>query len=238
MAKSMLQWLQQSMILLFLLYVLNRSYHSTPFVHSEQTSSASDNSDHNDGGNDDDNIGDPFDHFLMACSQGNMEVVEIMIEEHPEFVTGQSQNGESCLHVAGILGQVDITNYVLRHGGNPNQRSTYVHGLRMTPLSWNVYGGHVANVRALLEAGADVNMEFDHLNTETEQHEPVTVLDILYMMEDFSEEATHNAKTTTEDGTDPATSNRKKHFEMRDLLLLHGARRYTDLQIPTDAEEL
>lgn len=172
---------------------------------------------------DDGEMGDPFEHFLKACSEGNMEVVEIMLEEHPEFVTGQSTQGESCLHGAGILGQMAVTKAVLKAGGNPNQRSTFAQGLRMTPLSWNVYGGHVENARVLLEAGADVNMDFDH--TIKGGEEMVTVLDLIYIN-------TPNMPEKFEDtaAADMTEHHRyKQYYEMRDLLLEYGARRYADL---------
>lgn len=162
---------------------------------------------------------DPFDDFLFACSEGNMEVLEIMIEEHPDFPTSQSKEGESCLHAAGILGQAAVTKAVLKAGGNPNQRSTFAQGLRMTPLSWNVFGGHVENAKLLLEAGADVNMDFDHLTKGG--NEMVTVLDILYMnmLDQF--------EGSDEDMTEHP--HYKMHYEMRDLLLEYGAKRYRDV---------
>jgi Ankyrin repeats (3 copies) len=168
---------------------------------------------------DNDDTVDPFEDFLFACSEGNMEVLEIMLEEHPDFVAGQSQQGESCLHAAGILGQTAVTKAVLKAGGDPNVRSTFAQGLRMTPLSWNVFGGHVENARVLLEAGAKVNLDFDHMIKGG--GEKITALDILYIhtlegLEDTAEDMSEHPEY-------------KKHYEMRDLLLEYGAKRYADL---------
>lgn len=146
-----------------------------------------------------------------------MEVLESMLETHPAFATAHSQMGESCLHAASILGQTAATKAVLKAGGDPDARSTFAQGLRMTPLSWNVFGGHVENARVLLEAGADVNMDFDRMTKEGK--EAVTVLDILYSYintmvgEEDMEENPHH----------------KIHFEMRNLVLQYGAKRYNDL---------
>jgi ankyrin repeat protein len=164
---------------------------------------------------------DSFDNFLMACSKGDMGTVENEVREHPEFVLGQSRNGESCLHVAGILGQVDVTRFILQHGGNPNQRSTYEHGLRMAPLSWNVYGKHVTNVRLLLEAGADVNLDFDYMDNGKKV--VVTALDLLYIIDTFSD-----GDTISDEPND--TAGDRTHYDMRDLLLLYGAKRYQNIQ--------
>mmetsp|Transcript_5652 Transcript_5652/g.15313 ORF Transcript_5652/g.15313 Transcript_5652/m.15313 type:complete len:91 (-) Transcript_5652:1291-1563(-) len=44
----------------------------------------------------------------------------------------------------------------------------------MHPLSWNVYGGHVDNIKMLLKYGADVNLDFDAMNRQ----QKVTAMDI------------------------------------------------------------
>jgi ankyrin repeat protein len=177
-------------------------------------------------GDDDSSVGGVFDQFLMACSHGNMEIVEKVLQEHPDYAVGQSQNGESCLHVAGILGQVNVTQFILQHGGNPNQRSTYEHGLRMTPLAWNVYGKHVANVELLLAAGANVNLDFDYLSNG--KHEVVTVLDLLHIIERFGDDENNNT------ADDNSTDEDRSPYAMRDLLLKYGAKRFKDLQGATE----
>jgi Ankyrin repeats (3 copies) len=171
---------------------------------------------------------DPFEHFLTACAEGNLQVVEILLQEHADILTGHSRQGESCLHAAGIYGQTAVTKLVLQHGGNPNQRSTFAQGLRMTPLSWNVYGGHVETAQALLEAGAHVNMDFDHM-TSTGELELLTALDLLYSnMPD-------SAATGKDTGQDEYY---KKQADMRDLLLKHGAKQYFELAEASLEKEL
>jgi ankyrin repeat protein len=182
-----------------------------------------------------------FDTFLMACSQGDIDAVTRIIvdEQHTEFVTSSSRSGESCLHVAGILGQAMITKFILKHGGNPNQRSLYKEGLRMTPLSWNVYGNHVENVRLLLQAGADVNLDFDSVVVARQKQKPaskhpseveyekVTVLDLLNTL--------FNTDEGEDEDTSTAKTNQQKLYqqhqrEIRDLLIQYGAQCYKDLQ--------
>jgi len=169
---------------------------------------------------------DPLEHYLHACSEGELESLEIILEEHPDFVNRQSSMGEGCLHVAAVLGQTAITRTALRAGANPNMRSTFKDGLRMTPLSWNVYGGHVETARALLEGGADVNMDFDSMmNPE----ETVTVLDVLY---DFILAVGKDEKT------DPNDPHYGKYHKMKDLLLEYGAMRYKDVLASKSDPEL
>lgn len=100
------------------------------------------------------------------------------------WANARTDNGESCLHLAGIYGHSQVTELLLKKGANPNHRSTWEQGLRMHPLSWNVYGGHVDNVRILLEYGADVNLDFDSMS---EDKIPVTALDITVQLRQVEE---------------------------------------------------
>jgi hypothetical protein len=81
-----------------------------------------------------------------------------------------------CSCGSGIYGHDKITKLLLETGADPNARSTFEKGLRMHPLSWNVYGGHVENIRLLLEYGADVNLDFDSMG---QPPQAVHVLDVL-----------------------------------------------------------
>jgi hypothetical protein len=165
-----------------------------------------------------------FDNFLHACTNGEMDVIEIALTEDPHYVHQKSKMGESCLHVAGIKGQTAVTQRLLLAGADPNVRSDYEHGLRMHPLSWNVYGGHVETARALLQGGADVNLDIDHMIRPTEK---VTVLDlVLAMLQGYEgDEEKYKQQEDSAIG---------KHFRMRDLLLEFGAKRYKDLVVVDD----
>jgi hypothetical protein len=116
--------------------------------------------------------------FLNACTYGNVKLLQSLLvdHEHASWIKeGRSKQGETCLHVAGIYGQVEVTQYLLQHGCDPNVRSTYQGGLRMPPLAWNVYGGHVDVAKVLLQGGANVNLDFDDMSSPKQ---PVTALDV------------------------------------------------------------
>ena len=181
-----------------------------------------------------------FEKFLMACSQGDIDTVKEFVQKDTKYyVTAYSQNGgESCLHVAGILGQATVTQYILQQGGNPNQRSQNIpQGLRMTPLSWNVYGNHIENVQLLLKAGADVNLDFDYVVNGTIQK--VTVFDLLLYIHSNINLMNENEPTTDEtaaDNNNDTEGNEEISYEktvraMRDLLLQYDAKRHTDVQV-------
>jgi len=114
--------------------------------------------------------------FFNACSGGNFDVLAKALEENPDWIHGHTENGETCLHLTGIYGHSDVTVMLLQKGADPNVRSTYEKGLRMHPLSWNVYGGHLMNIKVLLDHGADVNLDFDSMKGDGVV---VTSLDVL-----------------------------------------------------------
>ena len=107
--------------------------------------------------------------------------------------------------------------FTISHSADPNARSGYEGGLRMTPLSWNVFGGHVETAKALLEGGADPNMDMDDMK---DQSQKVTVLDILH------KNVLHQYEDNEKNRNDP---NIGKHFEMYDLLMEYGAKYHKDL---------
>jgi len=117
--------------------------------------------------------------FFMACSRGKLDDLKSYLTEHPEWIHARTENGEACLHLTGIQGLSELTEYLLENGADPNIRSTYEHGLRMHPLSWNIYGGHIGNVDLLLRYGADPNLDFDGMS---QSKEAVTVLDVVELL--------------------------------------------------------
>jgi hypothetical protein len=158
----------------------------------------------------------PFE-FLDACTTGDIEAIQKMLKEHPGWVNSRSKQGESCLHVAGIMGQAGVTAAILQAGGDPNIRTAFSEGLRMHPLSWNVYGGHLETATVLLEGGADVNLDVDDM------YNPGQVVTVLDWIE----------HTLDVDHID------KRFQQVKDLLLKFGAKRYKDLakQVDDDAEK-
>jgi ankyrin repeat protein len=155
----------------------------------------------------------PFE-FLDACTTGDVDAVKAMLKEHPGWVNSRSKQGESCLHVAGIMGQAGITAAILQAGGDPDIRTAFSEGLRMHPLSWNVYGGHLETATVLLEGGADVNLDVDDMYNPSQ---PVTVLDLI----EYTLDVGHIDK---------------RFQEVKDLLLKFGAKRYKDLSKQVDED--
>lgn len=121
---------------------------------------------------------EPADEFWMSCSDGKADTIKESLKAHPEWANARTKSGESCLHLTGIYGHAKATEILLQQGADPNIRSTWKEGLRMHPLSWNVYGGYIDNIKLLLKFGADVNADFDTMTGSEEDPYQTTVMDI------------------------------------------------------------
>jgi Ankyrin repeats (3 copies) len=154
--------------------------------------------------------------FFFACSGGKLDVVKSSVKQNPSWVHERTENGETCLHLTGIYGHSDVTKFLLSEGhADPNIRSTYEQGLRMHPLSWNVFGGHYDNIQLLLEYGADVNLDFDSMDGSGAK---VTALDVII------------ALTKNEQGDDRFT-------RIETLLRSHGAKTMSELRIEKQQQQ-
>jgi uncharacterized protein (UPF0276 family) len=85
----------------------------------------------------------------------------------------------------------------------------------MHPLSWSVYGDHVANVAVLLRYGGDVNLDFDSIA----EKEPVTALDVALQL------------TQNDEGDE-------RSFQLVELLRKHGGKTTEELKGERENEEL
>ena len=110
------------------------------------------------------------------------------------------------------MGKAETAEFLLKKGANPNIRSTSEKGLRMHPLSWNVYAGHVPASKVLLEHGADVNLPYDDLGNDGTQ---VTVWDTLSKFLETAPEGSPQAE---------------RYFKMKELLTQYGAKSFADLE--------
>jgi len=169
------------------------------------------------GGDDDDDDVLPM-SFLDACTEGRVEHIRTELKVHPSWTNGRSPQGETCLHLAGILGQPEVTRTVLEAGGDPNVRTTFERGQRMHPLSWNVYAGHVETARVLLENGADVNLDVDLVKGGSD----VSIATPLDIINDILPPGADAGG-----GDHPEA---RKFHEMKELLLSFGAKTYSELQ--------
>eukprot|EP00568_Trieres_chinensis_P013821 CAMPEP_0183299186 /NCGR_PEP_ID=MMETSP0160_2-20130417/5987_1 /TAXON_ID=2839 ORGANISM="Odontella Sinensis, Strain Grunow 1884" /NCGR_SAMPLE_ID=MMETSP0160_2 /ASSEMBLY_ACC=CAM_ASM_000250 /LENGTH=191 /DNA_ID=CAMNT_0025461379 /DNA_START=57 /DNA_END=632 /DNA_ORIENTATION=+ len=156
--------------------------------------------------------------FFHSCSGGEVDTVRRMLKEHKGLAHATTEEGESCLHLVAISGNLEIAQALVDSFADLNARTTFDGGLRMHVLSWHVYAGHHEIVKLLLDHGARINDDFD---LSAQSDEKVTALDIA--------EKLSGGKT---DSPNP------DKFEITyKLLLERGGKKYRDLH-GSDKDEL
>lgn len=88
----------------------------------------------------------------LAASQGNVEVLEVLLEAKA-VVDCQDSEGRTPLHVAVSHGQVGAVTALARHGASLEMRDA----MGNSPLFTAVQGGQQAVVAVLLDAGASAS---------------------------------------------------------------------------------
>ena len=116
-------------------------------------------------------------YYAAFC--GFPDVIEKLIREHPEHVSGRGGPLGTALHAASRMNHIKVVQSLLRHGADVNAPGLW----GRTPLPFASYRGHSEVVRWLLEHGADVNARAEddgcaslHLAAEGGQVEVVRTL--------------------------------------------------------------
>ena len=121
--------------------------------------------------------------FFHTCSGGDYDKFKSFLDADPTLVHATTPDGEHCLHLCAISGNVDIVKTLLEKGADPNIRSTFKDGLRMHPLSWSTFYGRYDIIELLLQHGADIEADFDLggsvKDESTGELTKVTVLDVV-----------------------------------------------------------
>jgi hypothetical protein len=193
---------------------------------------------------------DEFLEFLEQCADGNAAEVIAGLKKNPEWAKEFSPEGETCLHVAGIHGEVDVTKALLDHGVDPNLVSHMIDdpeegAIQMHALSWHVFGGHIESAKLLLKAGAGKYNQFLHAHwivtfiltswcflfhslVNNEWIDPNLLMDSIVeenervTVLDMLEQLLAEEKDATDDELGP-------FIKMKDMLVSHGAKRKQEL---------
>ena len=173
--------------------------------------------------------------YFFACSGGKTDTVRKLLDGHGKDLANlKTKEGETCLHLCSIdtTGQaVHIARALLEAGADPNVRTTFEQGQRMTPLSWHTYAGNYDIIELLLDAGANINTDFDLHPPSAPVQTIVTALDIaekLSGVEDMADsvEKEENDKNSNGEGTDP-----RDRFKLTyDLLKSRGGRKWEHIE--------
>lgn len=101
-------------------------------------------------------------NFWQACSNGDIAALSRLLKRNPALTRMNSPEapfpGWTGLHEASRRGHLDAVRLLLQYGADPNARES---GDNTTPLHWAAAHRRNSVVRALLDAGGDVQGEGD-----------------------------------------------------------------------------
>jgi ankyrin repeat protein len=93
----------------------------------------------------------PLEAFFAACAAGDIAALGDLLARDPALVRERHPDGATGLHLA--VRHPDAVRLLLTHGADPNARDS---GDNALPLHFAAGGGSVESVRALLDAGSEV----------------------------------------------------------------------------------
>ncbi|KAL1345373.1 ankyrin repeat-containing protein At5g02620 [Arachis hypogaea] len=99
-----------------------------------------------------------FDALHIAAKQGDLDIVKILMEAHPELSMTVDQSNTTALHTAATQGYVEIVKLLLEAGKG---LATIAKSNGKTALHSAARNGHVAVVKVLLEQDREIATRID-----------------------------------------------------------------------------
>jgi ankyrin repeat protein len=96
-----------------------------------------------------------YNTLMLASCDGDIDVVEDLIEKCPALVNATNSFGVTALLIAAQEGHVSIIKKLIKTGAQVNAANFK----KYTPLIWAVINNHRECVKKLIEAGANVNTQ-------------------------------------------------------------------------------
>ncbi|GMY10750.1 ankyrin repeat-containing protein At5g02620-like [Fagus crenata] len=89
-----------------------------------------------------------FDAFHIAAKQGDLEILKVLMEAHPELSMTVDLSNTTALHTAATQGHIEIVNFLLEAGSS---LATIARSNGKTALHSAARNGHLEVVKVLLE---------------------------------------------------------------------------------------
>lgn len=94
-----------------------------------------------------------MDDFFDQIRRGDLQAVERMLEQNPQWVHMKDERGSTPLILAAYYNQGDIVETLLKHGAEVDAKD----GSGSTALMGACFKGYEEVARKLIRAGADIN---------------------------------------------------------------------------------
>jgi len=96
-----------------------------------------------------------------ASAEGNVEVVQLLLDQGTDVNERSGSGQESALHAASFQGKLEVAKLLINYGADVNFRDKF----GWTPLFFASYSGHRDIAELLLDYGADVNAQEQDLRS-------------------------------------------------------------------------
>lgn len=99
-----------------------------------------------------------FDALHIAAKQGDMEVLKVLMEAHPELSMTVDLSNTTALHTAATQGHIEVVNFLLEAGSG---LATIARSNGKTALHSAARNGHLEVLKALLEKEPEITKRTD-----------------------------------------------------------------------------
>ncbi|KVI11973.1 Ankyrin repeat-containing protein [Cynara cardunculus var. scolymus] len=121
-----------------------------------------------------------FDALHIAAKQGDLEILKVLMEAHPELSMTVDMSNTTALHTAAMQGNIEVMNYLLEI---ESSLASIARSNGKTALHSSARNGHVRVVKALLEKAPGISARIDkkgqtalHMAAKGKNHEVVEEL--------------------------------------------------------------
>lgn len=146
-------------------------------------------------------------NLFEAAAVGKFDVVAYIVGNHPDSVDDFAPDGFTPLGLACYFGQTEVARYLMMKGADVNLPSN--NGFHVLPIHSAAAGNYTDIVRALVNAGAQVNVKQQAGVTPLHSAAQNGNADILILLLEHGAEV----NTRMEGGKTPADLAREKGFE-------------------------
>lgn len=159
-----------------------------------------------------------FDAFHVAAKQGDIEILRVLMEAHPELSMTVDLSNTTALHTAATQGHIEIVNFLLDAGSS---LSTIDKSNGKTALHSAARNGHVEVVRALLTMEPGIATRIDKKG-QTALHMAVKGQNIEVVEELIVADPSAVNRIDTKGNTPLHIATRKGRAQIVKLLLRHS----------------